>query len=145
MSEQPSRTGSSTNNAKRSIRWDTIAAIASAIGAIASAGIAAYALKFISRQEEIAQNQVQATYLSNLYARQVDNFAALETALKEFYDETDILRVSSTSIDIVKYQGDVIKNMAALDRAKSKLIVRWHAMNLVGPPSLIDEGQHRSK
>src|SRR5260370_12143223 len=112
--EQPSRNGSSANNAKRSIRWDTIAAIASAIGAIASAGIAAYALQFISRQEEIARNQVQATYLSNLYARQVDNFAALETALKEFYDETYILRISPHPIDISKYQGDVIRNMGAL-------------------------------
>jgi hypothetical protein len=133
--EQPSRNDGSGNNAKRSIRWDTIAAIASAISAIVSAGIAAYALSFLSRQEEIARNQLQATYLSNLYARQVDNFAALETALSEFYEQTGVLRISSAPKEIAKYQGDVTSNMDAFHRARSNLIRRWHAMNLTAPRS----------
>jgi hypothetical protein len=67
----------------RSIRAETIAAVASAIAAVASAIVAAYALVFLSHQEEIAKKQVRATYLTNLYNKQVDSFAALETALSK--------------------------------------------------------------
>ena len=65
-------------------RADTIAACASAIGAIASAIAATYALVFLSHQEEIARTQLQATYLSNLFDKQVDSLASLQATTAEF-------------------------------------------------------------
>ena len=56
---------------------EAIAAIAGAIGAIASAVIAVYALVVLVRQEDIAKNQVRATFLSNLYTKQAEGFTAL--------------------------------------------------------------------
>jgi hypothetical protein len=60
---------------------DTIAACASAVGAIASAFVAVYALSLAQHQEDIARDQLQATYLSNLYSKQVDSLAALQASL----------------------------------------------------------------
>jgi hypothetical protein len=65
-------------------RAETIAACASAIGAVASAVAAIYALVFLYHQEEIARTQLQATYLSNLFSKQVDRLASLQATVSEF-------------------------------------------------------------
>jgi hypothetical protein len=97
------------------VRPDTIAACASALAAVASAIVAAYALVFLSHQEDIAKQQLQATYLSNLYTKQVDGIAALQNATQEFETSDFYQKVAAAVFgdipDLPKYQND-IKNMA---------------------------------
>ncbi len=66
---------------------ETVAAVASAVGTIASALLAAYGVTFLSHQEDIAKQQLQATYLSTLYSKQVDSFATFAAALSDFDHE----------------------------------------------------------
>ena len=50
-----------TGSARR-FGWDTVAAVASAVGAIASAIVAIFALSYAHVQETTAEKQLQATY-----------------------------------------------------------------------------------
>jgi hypothetical protein len=83
MAHSPPSGGSPKLREKR-VRWETVAAIASAIGALASATVAIPALLLAKHQEDIAKDQVRATYLSNLYSKQVDAVASLENSISTF-------------------------------------------------------------
>jgi hypothetical protein len=124
------------SNPPRLIRADTVAAIASAIGALASAFIAAYALLFLSHQEDIAQKQLQATYLSNLFAKQVDAVAAVQTELSEFYEKTAILRRQPAAQDLTKFQTEVTANLDAINHAHNNLVRALNVLSLISPDSL---------
>jgi hypothetical protein len=63
------------------VRADTIAACASAVAAVASAVVAGYAIVLALHQEDIARNQLKASYLSNLYGRQIDTISALDASV----------------------------------------------------------------
>jgi hypothetical protein len=133
------RVPGSSPRPKSSFRWDTVAAVASAIGAIASAAVAIYALRYASNQEEIARKQLQATYTSNLYSRQIDNLAALDAELVKFVDgqyKTKELMERPTVTS--QLTSDILRGV--LERAKSydkeeyvSLFQRSTALSLVMP------------
>src|SRR5258708_1365434 len=77
---------------------NTIATIASAIAAIASAFAAIVALLYLAHQEDTAKEQLRATYLSNLYNKQVDSFGALQLAIRDFEDAADRLHFDNPSM-----------------------------------------------
>jgi hypothetical protein len=60
------------------------AAVASAIAAGFSAYAAIHTFSYLARQEELARQQLKATYLSNLYSKQVDIIAAAVAADSTF-------------------------------------------------------------
>jgi hypothetical protein len=129
--------------AHRTVRWDTVAAIASAIGAVASAAIAAYALLFFVHQEDIARNQLEATYQSNVYSKQVDSLAALQVALNNFQNSPliDDLSIGQTMLysatlndDMIdKYQTSVIKDRDLLIETIPKISVAAEELALISP------------
>jgi hypothetical protein len=80
------------------MRMDVVAAVASAVGAVASAIVAIYALSYLAPQEEIARGQLRATYLSILYNKQVDGFAALEVSVLNFLVKAQKLRAPSVAV-----------------------------------------------
>jgi len=80
---QKNPTTSTSRRGWRQIRWDTIAAIASAIGALASAAVAVYTLHISIYQQNIARDAVKATYQSNLYSKQVDQYANFRVAYRK--------------------------------------------------------------
>lgn len=63
------------------MRAETIAAIASAIAATASAVVACLALQYAADQTIASRAQIEATYRSSLFSKQVDSIATLQAAL----------------------------------------------------------------
>jgi len=131
-------------------RWkaDTVAACASAIAAIASAFVAAYALIFLSHQEDIAKQQVRATYESNLYSKQVDGFAALMTILNDL-DKlivTDIGYNPRLSYEqhyrnfvgdkIIDYKRLLTNGWKYIDQKQSQLLLATVQLALISPLSM---------
>jgi hypothetical protein len=65
-------------------RSNLILGIVNAFITFITACAAVYALHVASTQVSVAQDQLQATYLSNLYTKQIDGVGGLETALDNF-------------------------------------------------------------
>jgi hypothetical protein len=122
------------------MRADTIAACASAVGAIASAVAAVYALSFLSHQEDIARNQLQATYFTNLYTKQYENFSSLQTALVAFSSFIGHDEVVSETAGVVrfdnKYKERLDSRYAELKRVSVDVIERLQAFDIISPRSL---------
>jgi hypothetical protein len=127
------------------LRADTIAACASAIGAVASAVAAIYALLFLSHQEEIARTQLRATYLSNLFSKQVDGLASLQGTLSEFvervahdqiFDATEHDAGDDISdADIEKYYNRIKERYFRYDNVIYTIAAKTEAVYLVMPKS----------
>jgi hypothetical protein len=64
--------------------FNVIFTIANAVAAVASACAAIYALTVASSQVQVAKEQIGATYLSNLYTKQIDGIGSFETAIDKF-------------------------------------------------------------
>jgi hypothetical protein len=121
-----------------------IAACASAIGAVASAVAAIYALVFLYHQEEIARTQLQATYLSNLFTKQVDSLASLQATLSEFFEMLfhdqmlDMIDNETThnADDITKYYNHLKERYPTYDKMIYTISAKTAAVYLVVPKSL---------
>jgi hypothetical protein len=72
------------NPPRKSLNYNVIFTIANAVAAIASACAAIYALTVASSQVRVAKEQIDATYLSNLYTKQIDGIGSFETAIDKF-------------------------------------------------------------
>lgn len=94
----PASTAVPESGARR-VRWDSLAAIASALAAFASALIAWEALRYLPRQEDLVKAQVEATYLNNLYSKQVDAFAEFKTALVDVIKAHYVQRLRAVEHD----------------------------------------------
>jgi hypothetical protein len=119
---------------------NTVATIASAIAAIASAVVAIVALIYLARQEGVAKEQLRATYLSNLYTKQVDSFGALELAIRDFEDVADRLHFDYGSSDVHmdnldQYHSKVVKEFEIYRKSARTVWDKVETLLLVTPKS----------
>ena len=131
------RVKGATSQCKRSMRTDTIAACASAVGAIASAFLAAYALTYVSHQEQIARDQLQATYLANLYSKQIENFAGLQSKLDKLWllsirDQLLAPHIN-TAAEAENYRSTLGKNAFEYKEMHYQIITSVAALKLLTP------------
>jgi hypothetical protein len=124
-------------------RAETIAACASAIGAVASAVAAIVALVFLQHQEEIARTQLQATYLSNLFSKQVDSLGSLMATISEFTALVDhdklyhmIASAEFKDSDIDTYYNRVKEQYSRYDNMSSTIFAKTEALYILVPKSL---------
>jgi hypothetical protein len=114
-------------------RPDIWGAFAGGIGAVASAVIAAVTLSFLSSQEK-------ATYLSNLYNKQVDTLANLEVAYFEYanllFDDHLVLPTRQEIGDIAAFQQHLIARESDYRRADYKITNARLAAAVVAPQKL---------
>jgi hypothetical protein len=117
------------------MKTDTFAAYTSAVAAIASAVVAIFALVEAQRQEDIAKQQVQAAYLSNLYSRQTDAYGTLMVSVIDFMntigqdDNIDKLDPTHAKVSMSNQLHDFSSYQLAL---QEKLV----AARIVSPDSL---------
>src|SRR5258708_1308557 len=117
---------------------NTIATIASAIAAIASAFAAIVALLYLAHQEDTAKEQLRATYLSNLYNKQVDSFGALQLAIRDFEDAADRLHFDNPSMhmsNLDQYHSDVVKEFDTYRKSARVVWDKIETLLLVTPKS----------
>jgi hypothetical protein len=120
----------------------TVATVASAIAAVASAIAAVVALIYLAHQENTAREQLRATYLSSLYTKQVDSFAALELSIRDFEDVADRLHFDDAGSgnvhlsDLNQYHSDVVKEFDAYRKSARTVWDRVEVLRLVTPKSL---------
>jgi hypothetical protein len=128
------------------MRAETSAAVASAVAAVASAAAAICALIFLSHQEEIARSQLQATYFSNLYSKQVDSTGALEASILEFYEQTKILHDAFPPdyAYVRDFQSELRKNSDNYHKAQRIVVLRAKQTALVMPKSFGALSDHLS-
>ena len=131
----------------RRVRWcsrvlepNTVATIASAIAAIASAVAAIVALIYLAHQEDTAKEQLRATYLSNLYTKQVDSFGALELAIRDFEDVADRLHFDHGSGNVHmdnldQYHSNVVKEFETYRKSARAVWDKVETLLLVTPKS----------
>ena len=117
-----------------------IAVVACAIAAVASGGAAIVALIYSNQATKIAENQLQATYLSNLYNKQVDGITALSSATNQvtssdYFLYTQTIRIYPERISNIKdLQTGVKKSGADFNqRQLSSYFSAAHAVGLVSP------------
>jgi hypothetical protein len=129
MTNQPGQTIAPQN------KWrpEIIATVAAGIGALASAVIAAITLSFLSSQEK-------ATYLSNLYNKQVDTLAGVETAAFEFMNlvyADHLIRPTRAEIgDLAEFQKKLIARNGEYQKADYKITTARLSLALVAPKAL---------
>jgi hypothetical protein len=109
------------------------------MGAIASAVVAAYALVFLSHQESIAQQQVKATYLANLYTKQVESIAALQAAFNEFdhtaYSVKAMAAVLDPVSDVPAFQSELKALQGAPFTKLNEVNIKRNSVTLITPKS----------
>jgi hypothetical protein len=133
-----------------SLRAEMLAAIASAIAAGFSAYAAIHTFGYLERQENILRQekdvltqQLEATYLSNLYNKQVESIATLESAIFTFAKLTfadhlipaDQLKTN----DIAAFEKTISGRHAEYLKAGLVINNAVNAVDLVAPSELTEQ------
>lgn len=117
----------------KTIRWETVAAVASAIAAIVT-------LVYLARQEAVLKQQVNATYLANLYTEQIHSIAAMEAALREVSRSSYIEYLQEEIFGLTK-QDLSVDELSSYQADLKKRYLPWSMDKLIGSSQLIDKAQ----